>query len=110
MAAHMHSLVVVLLLTFASCYRRHSGMGSYIFMDTMDLLLYPRTTYYKVQRGRADENRMGFLEAVFSFVLGDGNPNSAFEEQRWQMVPSPCCLLAIRQACRCAFLQDHSDA
>lgn len=71
-------------------------MGTYMFMDTLDLLFYPRTTYYQVHRGRITQHqdRMGFLEAVFSFVLGDGNPNTAYDEQRWQMVcqcPS-CCL------------------
>ncbi|GAC1494208.1 MAG: hypothetical protein NVS2B14_07660 [Chamaesiphon sp.] len=31
------------------------------------------------------ENRqMNFLEAVFSFLFGDGNPNADLEERRWQ--------------------------
>lgn len=29
---------------------------------------------------------MSFLESVFSFVFGDGDPNVDFEEKRWQMV------------------------
>ncbi|KAL7578933.1 hypothetical protein ACA910_006905 [Epithemia clementina (nom. ined.)] len=29
-----------------------------------------------------DENNMGFLESVFSYVFGDGNPNPRLEEQR----------------------------
>lgn len=36
-------------------------------------------------RGR-DENSMNFLEAVFSFLFGDGNPNADLEERRWQYI------------------------
>jgi hypothetical protein len=27
---------------------------------------------------------MSILQAIFSFVFGDGDPNAGFEEQRWQ--------------------------
>jgi len=33
-----------------------------------------------------DSPRMSFLEAVFSFLFGDGNPNEAAEERRWQEI------------------------
>lgn len=29
---------------------------------------------------------MNFLEAIFSFVFGDGNPNESFEDRRWRLV------------------------
>lgn len=32
------------------------------------------------------ENEMNFLEAIFSFLFGDGNPNYNLEEQRWQAI------------------------
>ncbi len=32
------------------------------------------------------ENQMNFLEAVFSFLFGDGNPNANLEERRWQAI------------------------
>jgi len=32
------------------------------------------------------ERRMGFLQSVYSFVFGDGDPNADFEEYRWQQV------------------------
>ncbi|MGP1382101.1 MAG: hypothetical protein ACTS2F_01005 [Thainema sp.] len=35
---------------------------------------------------RQSESDMGFLEAVFSFLFGDGNPNANLEERRWQEV------------------------
>lgn len=34
----------------------------------------------------AKQGSMNFLEAVFSFLFGDGNPNSHLEERRWQEV------------------------
>ena len=32
------------------------------------------------------ENEMNFLEAVFSFLFGDGNPNYNLDERRWQVI------------------------
>lgn len=32
------------------------------------------------------ENEMNFLEAIFSFLFGDGNPNYNLEEERWQAI------------------------
>lgn len=43
---------------------------------------YRRPVYYE------HEQRMGFLQSVYSFVFGDGNPNSDYEEDRWQQVAS----------------------
>ena len=37
---------------------------------------------------------MNFLEAIFSFVFGDGDPNESYEDRRWRLVSSrllsPC--------------------
>jgi hypothetical protein len=35
---------------------------------------------------REDASRMNFLEAVYSFLFGDGNPNADLEERRWQAI------------------------
>lgn len=41
--------------------------------------------YYEPQRIRErDPDEMGFLESVFSFLFGDGNPNADLEERRWR--------------------------
>jgi flagellar basal body-associated protein FliL len=32
------------------------------------------------------DNEMNFLEAIFSFLFGDGNPNVDLEERRWQEI------------------------
>lgn len=84
-------------------------MSTYIFTDALDLLLYPRGRYYRTHRGRPISDEMGFLEAVFSFVLGDGNPNAAYEEERWQRV----CLamqhaITARHCCRAAAIMSSA--
>lgn len=42
----------------------------------------PQTSYRSVDR----DNKMNFLEAIFSFLFGDGNPNIDLEEKRWQEI------------------------
>lgn len=36
--------------------------------------------------GRESGSQLNFLEAVFSFLFGDGNPNRNLEERRWQTI------------------------
>ncbi len=39
------------------------------------------------RKGRTTEpESMNFLEAIFSFLFGDGNPNADLEERRWQTI------------------------
>jgi hypothetical protein len=43
--------------------------------------------YYEPEQIRQrDPNEMGFLESVFSFLFGDGNPNADLEERRWREI------------------------
>ncbi|NUN66218.1 hypothetical protein HCU40_16015 [Pseudanabaena biceps] len=43
--------------------------------------------YYEPEQVRQrDPNEMGFLESVFSFLFGDGNPNADLEERRWREI------------------------
>ncbi|PZO35992.1 MAG: hypothetical protein DCF19_22570 [Pseudanabaena frigida] len=43
--------------------------------------------YYEPQQlRRRDPDEMGFLESVFSFLFGDGNPNADLEERRWREI------------------------
>lgn len=35
-----------------------------------------------------DKPEMNFLESVFSFLFGDGNPNAEIDERRWQAIGS----------------------
>ena len=43
--------------------------------------------YYEPQRMRSrDPEEMGFLESIFSFLFGDGNPNADLNERRWREI------------------------
>lgn len=43
----------------------------------------------RLRRRQATGNyQMNFLESVFSFLFGDGNPNADLEEYRWQVIGS----------------------
>lgn len=54
---------------------------------------YHRQRHSSSPRGRrssrtssGDESQLNFLEAIFSFLFGDGNPNADLEERRWQSI------------------------
>jgi flagellar basal body-associated protein FliL len=53
---------------------------------------YHRYRHYRTQtpqrsrRRGGDDSEMNFLEAVFSFLFGDGNPNADLEEKRWRAI------------------------
>jgi hypothetical protein len=38
------------------------------------------------KRHEPEAEQMGFLESVFSFLFGDGNPNADLEERRWRAI------------------------
>jgi hypothetical protein len=63
--------------------------GGIVFFPTFDWfwIFYPdygdRPTYR--QRGQ-EKSELNFLEAVFSFLFGDGNPNANLESRRWQEI------------------------
>ncbi|MGD1904652.1 MAG: hypothetical protein ACFB0C_01510, partial [Leptolyngbyaceae cyanobacterium] len=37
-------------------------------------------------QGSGPENEMNFLESIFSFLFGDGDPNAELEEHRWKTI------------------------
>ncbi|PSB30423.1 hypothetical protein [Stenomitos frigidus] len=76
--------------------RQDSGGGG-IFMPNLwlgpDLFWFFSPNYYDRPRRQDlarvqydDKPQMNFLEAVFSFLFGDGNPNADLEERRWQAI------------------------
>ncbi|KAG2434871.1 hypothetical protein HYH02_012071 [Chlamydomonas schloesseri] len=70
-------------------YRGGYGGGGYysgrMFMDVTDLFLYWDPYYYQTTARRvASGEQLSFVESIFSFVFGDGDPNADFEERRWQ--------------------------
>jgi hypothetical protein len=38
------------------------------------------------QSGQRAESNLNFLEGIYSFLFGDGNPNANLEERRWQTI------------------------
>ncbi|MBD2185376.1 hypothetical protein H6S82_13565 [Planktothrix sp. FACHB-1355] len=49
-------------------------------------VFYPDYDSPQYQYRRREKPQMNFLEAVFSFLFGDGNPNANLEARRWQEI------------------------
>ena len=71
------------------------GGGIFFFPNFTDLfwIFYPdyhaqRHGYSSKSRSRSvqSSSNLNFLEAIFSFLFGDGDPNENLEERRWQTV------------------------
>lgn len=65
--------------------------GGFWFFPTNDLiwLFYWNHEPYYQQRSRSTTGpkpEMSFLEAVFSFLFGDGNPNYNLDERKWSSI------------------------
>lgn len=41
---------------------------------------------YQRQLSNSAENELNFLESIYSFLFGDGNPNANFEDKRWREI------------------------
>jgi hypothetical protein len=77
--------------------REDSGGGGMVFMPNFwfgpDFFWifhsdYGNRRYERQRRSRfeGEEPQMNFLEAVFSFLFGDGNPNATLDEDRWRTI------------------------
>ena len=70
------------------------GGGGAIFMPHFwigpDIFWFFDPYYDRRRRQRRrqarEEEEMNFLEAIFSFLFGDGDPNADLEEERWQTI------------------------
>lgn len=69
---------------------RSYGGGGFFFVPRFwigDMFLWFDPGYnrrrYQRQRQASGEYKMNFLESVFSFLFGDGNPNANLEEKRY---------------------------
>lgn len=75
---------------------RHGGGGGIFFLPRFwgnDLFWFFHPGYYenspqrqRVSSASSEKSQMNFLEAIFSFLFGDGNPNADLEERRWQEI------------------------
>ncbi|WP_299415028.1 hypothetical protein [Acaryochloris sp. IP29b_bin.148] len=89
--------IAIILIAMNSQDDRSSNRrsGSFIprFWITPDLFWFfnPNPRYHRQHaRGRQpkDPDQMNVLEAIFSFLFGDGNPNANLEDRRWQAIGS----------------------
>ncbi|WP_299491357.1 hypothetical protein [Acaryochloris sp. IP29b_bin.137] len=86
--------IAIILIAMSSQDNRSSNRrsGSVIprFWITPDLFWFfnpnPRYHRQQVRRQHRDPDQMNFLEAIFSFLFGDGNPNANLEDRRWQKI------------------------
>jgi hypothetical protein len=65
----------------------HSSGGGIGFFYFPDLFWYLSPNYEtRRQERQHQKSELNFLEAVFSFLFGDGHPNSNLEERRWREI------------------------
>ncbi|KAL3825765.1 hypothetical protein ACJIZ3_021794 [Penstemon smallii] len=63
-----------------------NGVGSFcdsltnVYFRPNGLFRYPR------QQVKKGDGEMSFIESIFSFVFGDGDPNHGTEEERWKLI------------------------
>lgn len=99
--------IIVLFIAMSASQRdddRGGGFGGggmafipYFWLDDLFWIFhfnnrYERRRYSKPvptnrrRGGRQNQDGMNFLESVFSFLFGDGDPNADLEERRWQEI------------------------
>jgi hypothetical protein len=54
--------------------------------DLFDIFNY--RYYRRPAKPKTSDSKMNFLEAIFSFLFGDGDPNADLEDRRWQSIAS----------------------
>ncbi|XP_012072960.1 uncharacterized protein At5g03900, chloroplastic isoform X2 [Jatropha curcas] len=66
---------------------RSYDSGFTFYFNPTDLFWYWDPYYYRRRRVQTDDDeKMNFIESVFSFVFGDGDPNQGIEEERWKLI------------------------
>ncbi|KAG6596569.1 putative protein, chloroplastic, partial [Cucurbita argyrosperma subsp. sororia] len=64
---------------------RSYDSGFTFYLSPTDLFWYWDPYYYRRRRLQTEDNKMNFIESIFSFVFGDGDPNQGIEEERWKL-------------------------
>ncbi|KAL0344789.1 UNVERIFIED_CONTAM: putative protein, chloroplastic [Sesamum radiatum] len=64
---------------------RSYDTGFTFYFSPTDLFWYWDPYYYRRRQLREGDGGMNFIESVFSFVFGDGDPNQGIEEERWKL-------------------------
>ncbi|KAJ9129132.1 hypothetical protein P3X46_034091 [Hevea brasiliensis] len=66
---------------------RSYDSGFTFYFSPTDLFWYWDPYYYRRRQVQIDDDgKMNFIESVFSFVFGDGDPNQGIEEERWKLI------------------------
>lgn len=65
---------------------RSYDTGFTFYLSPTDLFWYWDPYYYRRRQLREGDRGMNFIESVFSFVFGDGDPNQGIEEERWKLI------------------------
>jgi hypothetical protein len=86
--------VTIIIIMTASSDRdndnRSSNSRGFNFFFFPDLFWYFSPNYndnrQERRREKGENSEMNFLEAVFSFLFGDGDPNANLEERRWEEI------------------------
>jgi hypothetical protein len=87
------TIALVVIITSTSSDRDNRDSGSNFpafniwFFPDFFRLFDPDYSRYRNRSGHSP-SEMNFLEAVFSFLFGDGDPNANLEEKRWQAIVS----------------------
>lgn len=58
------------------------------WISDLGYFFQPRLSRQQPVGRAADKSEMNLLEAIFSFLFGDGNPNANLDEHRWQAIGS----------------------
>lgn len=55
-------------------------------LDLADWFWFFSPDYSSKQPRQSSDSEMNFLEAIFSFLFGEGNPNADLEQRRWRAI------------------------
>lgn len=90
----MLAAIIAILVALNS--KEGEGGGSddrgwdFFFLPTDIFWIFDPGAVYNRQeaKGQSRRRELNFLEAVFSFLFGDGDPNYRLEEKRWRLIGS----------------------
>ncbi|MBD2082826.1 hypothetical protein [Leptolyngbya sp. FACHB-17] len=83
------SFLAILALTIAMSSNRDDDHGGDFSMPTVWFspdFFWIFTPDYDRRRVDRQHSNLNFLESIYSFLFGDGNPNADLEERRWQSI------------------------
>lgn len=83
------SLLAIIALTVAANSSRDNDRGGDFSMPTVWFtpdFFWIFTPDYDRRRPDQQKSELNFLESIYSFLFGDGNPNADLEERRWQSI------------------------